>query len=85
MPPAVRQTGNDGASPGRSAGPRPAAAKLGTNPSTRHGSAESPSPSTKPGQLQRRLIYATLTENQIPSAGVLAIDFPRVSVIVDMG
>ena len=33
----------------------------------------------------RRLIYATLTENQIPSAGVLAIDFPRVSVIVDMG
>jgi hypothetical protein len=29
----------------------------------------------------RRLIYATLTENQIPSA----IDFPRVSVIVDMG
>jgi hypothetical protein len=29
----------------------------------------------------RRLIYATLTENQIPNA----IDFPRVSVIVDMG
>lgn len=33
----------------------------------------------------RRLIYATLTEEPDPERRLLAIDFPRISVIVDMG